>query len=89
MFVVNFFEFSNIGKMEEGVGSSMDPKVGFWNMLWMMQSTPTLFKMLANLNSLKEFKELTSLVIPIIISDAISTSEAHIIIEHPSKFNPT
>jgi hypothetical protein len=29
MFVVNFFEFSNIGKMEEGVGSSMDLKVGF------------------------------------------------------------
>jgi hypothetical protein len=29
MFVINFFEFFNIGKMEEGVGSSMDPKVGF------------------------------------------------------------
>jgi hypothetical protein len=29
MFAVNFFEFSIIGKMEEGVGSSMDPKVGF------------------------------------------------------------
>jgi hypothetical protein len=29
MFVVNLFEFSNIGKMEEGVGSSMDLTVGF------------------------------------------------------------
>jgi hypothetical protein len=45
--------------------------------------------MLTNLKSLEEFKELASLVIPIIISDAISTSEAHIIVEHPSKFSPT
>jgi hypothetical protein len=45
--------------------------------------------MVVNLNSLKEFKELASLVIPIIISDAISTSEAHIIVEHPSKLSPT
>jgi len=45
--------------------------------------------MVVNLNSLKEFKELTSLVIPIIISDVISTSEVHIIVEHPSKLSPT
>jgi len=58
-------------------------------MLWMMISTPTLCKMLVNLNFVEKFKELTSLVISIIISNAISTSKAHIIIKHPSKLNPT
>jgi len=57
-------------KMEEGGGHYVDPTISVQlDVLTTLQSTPTLFKNLTNFTTTK-FEDLTSIVVPTIISHA-------------------
>jgi hypothetical protein len=73
-------------KMEEGGGHYVDPTTSVQDVLTTLQSTPTLFKNLINFITTK-FEDLTSIVVPTIISHAQSTSDTFTISKRPSKLN--
>jgi hypothetical protein len=74
-------------EMEEGGGHSTNPINGVQDVLTKLRSNPTLFKNLTNF-ILIEFEDLTSIVVPTIISHAWSIGEILIVFGRPSKLNP-
>jgi len=73
---VNIWEYFTLAKLDEESGQSINPDVGVWDILMTMWATPGLFKSFNNFN-LREFEELTQLMVPTIISHARSTWEPH------------
>jgi len=65
----NSHNFFTSHEIEEGVGQSMDVRVGVKDILTTMRATPHLFKSLTNF-ILVEFDELATLVVPTIFIHA-------------------
>jgi hypothetical protein len=72
--VYNSHNFFTSHEIEEGVGQSMDARIGVWDILITMLATPHLFKSLTNFILVK-FDELATLVVPTILVHAWFTSE--------------
>ncbi len=74
MIACNSHNFFTSHEIEEGMGQSMDARIGVQNILTTMWITPHLFKSFTNF-TLAKFDELATLVVPTILAHAQSTSE--------------